>query len=212
MEDSSSIMNGFVEQLLSINRINSEEIIREALAKTNRFADVEELIVNALTLIGDGWDQGTYSLAQVYMSGVICEEIVEKLLPEVNIERIAYPKIGIGVFLDHHALGKRIVKSVVKSNGYEIIDFGHGLNVDEIVEKSVEHEIDVLLISTLMLPSALKIIQVRERFEKLNLKTKIIVGGAPFRFDEGLWKRVKADADGKNATDIIAIIESVVQY
>ena len=211
MEGSNATMNAFVEQLLSINRIHSEDIIREVHAKTNHFADVEDLIVNALILIGDGWDKGTYSLAQVYMSGVICEEIVEKLLPEANIKRIAYPKIGIGVFLDHHALGKRIVKSVVKSSGYEIIDFGHGLNVDEIVEKTVENGIDVLLISTLMLPSALKIVQVRDRFEKLNLKTKIIVGGSPFRFDEGLWKRVKADADGKNATDIIAIIESVVQ-
>lgn len=110
-----------------------------------------------MKIIGDGWEVGEYSLAQVYMAGVICEEIFDKLFPESEIKRIDMPKIAICVYLDHHALGKRIVKSVIRSNGYEIIDLGEGLNAEDLVTACLENKIDILLISTLMLSSALKI-------------------------------------------------------
>lgn len=200
----------FLAELLSMNRIGSEKVLREVVEQRHSFGDVEQVITDTLALIGEGWEVGDYSLSQIYMSGVICEEIIERMLPEFRIERKNSPKIGIGVLIDHHALGKRIVKSVVQAEGFEIFDFGDGLSVDEIVAKTMSYRIDVLLVSTLMLPSALKIKGIRERFDALGLKTKLVVGGAPFRFDGSLWQQVGADADGKNATAVIPVIERLV--
>lgn len=200
----------FLDALLSIDRIGSETVLREIMVTTGSFGEVEQIITETLAIIGAGWEDGDYSLSQIYMSGVICEEIIERMLPEFRMERKNSPKIGIGVLIDHHALGKRIVKAVVQAEGFEIFDFGYGLSVDEIVDKTMAYRIDVLLVSTLMLPSALKVKGIREQFDQRGLTTRLIVGGAPFRFDSSLWQQVGADADGKNATAVIPIIERLV--
>ena len=203
------VSNEFRNALLQINRTRTGQLFEEYYMKGSDFRLLEAMTIDALEQIGLGWESGKYSLAQVYMSGVICEELVDRYLPRVDVKRQNIPKIAIGVLLDHHALGKRIVYSMVRASGFEIIDFGAGLSVEEIVEKTVSEQIEVLLISTLMLPSALKVKQVKELLNVAGASVKIVVGGAPFRLDETLWKSVDADAFGKTASDIIPIIEQM---
>jgi methanogenic corrinoid protein MtbC1 len=60
-----------------------------------------------------------------------------------------------------------------------------------------------------MLPSALKVKRIQE--ETKGLKTKIIVGGAPFRLDPELWKEVGADGYCKDASEIFNMLEEVME-
>ena len=206
---SEQVSNEFLNALLQINRTKAALLFEECYKGDANFRTLEAMTIDALEQIGLGWESGKYSLAQVYMSGVICEELVDRYLPRVDVKRQNVPKIAIGVLLDHHALGKRIVYSMVRASGFEIIDFGAGLSVEELVEKTLSEQIEVLLISTLMLPSALKVKQVKELLNGTGASAKIVVGGAPFRLDETLWKTVNADAYGKTASDIIPIIEQM---
>lgn len=201
----------FMEALLTLDREEIFGIAEVIYSKEGNLAMLEHVVVESLTQIGDGWEAGDYSLAQVYMAGVLCEETIDKYIKATFTNRKDLPKLAIGVLLDYHALGKRIVVSVVKANGYQIIDLGQGLGIEEIVDKAISEEVDILMISTLMLPSALKIKLVKERLRALDSDIKIIAGGAPFRFDTELWKKVEADADGKNATDIVSILERLVE-
>lgn len=204
-------VNQFMEALLTLDREEVFDIAEAIYSEELSLATLEHVVVESLTRIGDGWEVGEYSLAQVYMAGVICEETIDKYITATFTGRKELPKLAIGVLLDHHALGKRIVLSVVKANGYEIVDLGQGLGVEEIVDKATSEKVDILMISTLMLPSALKIKLVKERLRELGSDIKIIVGGAPFRFDTELWNKVEADADGKNATDVVSILERLVE-
>ena len=206
---SEQISDELLNALLQINRTRAALIFEECYKGHFDFRSLEAMTIDALEQIGRGWESGKYSLAQVYMSGVICEELVDRYLPRVDVKRQNVPKIAIAVLLDHHALGKRIVYSMVRASGFEIIDFGAGLSVDELVEKTLSEQIEVLLISTLMLPSALKVKQVKEHLNKAGATVKIVVGGAPFRLDETLWEAVDADAFGRTASDIIPIIEQM---
>lgn len=47
-------------------------------------------------------------------------------------------------------LAKRIVYSVLRAAGFELLDFGLALSVDEMVHKTIENQVEILLISTLM--------------------------------------------------------------
>ncbi len=204
------IIEQFESALLQIDRIKASEIFERCYQEGSSFDVLEKLAITSLERIGEGWEKGSISLSQVYMSGIICEELIEKYLPDMEVKRKDIPKIAIGVLQDYHALGKRIVYSVLRTAGFEIVDFGHGLSIDDLVQKTVENKIEILLISTLMLPSALKVKVVKDKLIAMGLNTKIIVGGAPFRLDSNLYKQVGADADGKNATDIVGIIEKLV--
>jgi len=201
----------FENALLQINRIKAAEIFEKCFLEDSSFDVLEILVISTLEKIGFGWEDGSTSLSQVYMSGIICEELIDNYMPKMSEKRKEIPKMAIAVLMDHHALGKRIVYSVVRASGFELMDFGHGLSVEDLVMKTLENNIEILLISTLMLPSALKVKLVKEKLIEKGANTKIIAGGAPFRFDRNLWKAVGADADGKNASDITRTIDTLLK-
>ena len=206
MDTSGQVAVAFEKALLQIDRMKAAKIFEEYYVQGNSFENLEKIIIQSLEKIGNNWEAGTISLAQVYMSGVICEELIDSYLPKMLIERKKVPRMAIAVLLDHHALGKRIVCSMLRSGGYEVLDFGQGLGIRELVDKTIENNIEILLISTLMLPSALKIKAVIEQLHERGVHPKVVVGGAPFRLDTNLWQTVGADADGKNASSIIETI------
>lgn len=211
MDSIDAIVTNFETALLQINRVKAAGIFDDCLSQGNGFALLETLVIRSLERIGSNWENGSVSLSQVYMSGIICEELIDSYMPRFNIQRKNNSKLAIGVLQDNHALGKRIVYSILRASGSNIVDFGHGLSVSALVQKTIENNIDILLISTLMLPSALKVREVRELLSSEGASTKIIVGGAPFRLDTNLWRIVGADAYGNNASSAIEIIEEMVR-
>lgn len=200
------IVADFKSALLNIDRIKAAEIFKDIYAEDQSFESLEHLTAKSLEKIGDEWENGQVSLSQVYMSGVISEELIENYLPDDEVFYNDNIKIAIGVLQDYHGLGKKIIYSVLKAGGYKIIDFGEGLTVEEIVNKTLKNDINILLISTLMLSSALKVKNVVDILRDNNSPVKVIVGGAPFRLDNDLWQKVDADFDGKNGSRVLKIL------
>jgi methanogenic corrinoid protein MtbC1 len=197
----------FKEALLSTDEEKAGEIMVEAGGRLHSLAFLEEVLVPALDDIGAGWEQGEYALSQVYMSGRICETIVDKLMPEESGERKEEPKMALVLLNDYHALGKRIVYSTLRAGGYNVADYGR-MDPDQLLEKLEEEDIELVLISVLMYSSALQVKQVVEALSKNKPKIKIAVGGAPFRLDRQLWQEVGAHAVGYTATDVLEIVRS----
>lgn len=168
-----------------------------------------ELIQRVLEEVGRSWEQGRYSLAQVYMGGVICEEAVRKILPETLMENPSLPRVGTAVFLDYHGLGMKIVSSLVRSAGYPLRDAGLGAGVEEILAFVEEEKIQILLLSVLMLPSALAVKSLAEQMARRCPGVKIVVGGAPFRFNTELWREVGAHRMGRNGAEIFGILQDL---
>jgi methanogenic corrinoid protein MtbC1 len=209
MYNKSLISRNLEQALLTMDQEMAEDIIFDSIKMEPPIVTAGELITSTLTRIGDAWEEGSLSLSQVYMSGIICEKIIDKILPPKSPDRKSQPKMAIGVFEDFHFLGKRIVYSTLRASGFELLDLGGGLSLESIVSKVREENIEILLISVLMLPSALRIKKLKEKLADTNVK--IIVGGAPFRFDENLWEEVGADYCGKDSSDALEIVKRIVE-
>ncbi len=199
----------FEKALLSIDRISARAIFSQYLNEIDAINSVQELITSSLESIGDKWSEGEISLAQVYMSGRITEELVDSVLPPSKKTYLEQPNIAITTLDDFHFLGKRIVYSILRSSGFKVMDFGR-TTVNELVKSLKENSIQILLVSVLMLNSALKIKELIERLDDQNIAPKIIVGGAPFRMDPDLWNRVGADGSGINASDAIRLVTDFI--
>jgi methanogenic corrinoid protein MtbC1 len=204
MKNIDNLVQDLERSLLVMDKHACEELIKTVIHSYSVDEILGDLFVKTLGKIGQGWEDGTYSLSQVYMSGRICEELIDKVLPAAQIHLKSQPKTAICVLSDYHLLGKRIIYSSLRASGFDLLDFGHGLQVDDLVKNTIENEIKILMISTLMLPSALKIKSLKEKL--INTDVKIVVGGAPFFFDQNLWKEVGADAVGFNGKDALDII------
>ena len=196
--------------LLSIDRLAVKDILTQPYPNLSSYQVVEELVVPALESIGAGWETGVYSLSQVYMSGRICEEMVDLILPASDQTRVSQPKLAIVVFEDYHHLGARIVYSVLRASGFELLNYGH-MDLDTLVKHVLEDQVKILLISVLMLPSALRVKDLRARLGSIGATPKIVVGGAPFRYDQQLWREVGADAFGSNAVEAVDIVHRLIE-
>jgi methanogenic corrinoid protein MtbC1 len=198
----------FQNALLALDRIAARNVVRQIQTKQSPVQIVDTLIRPVLERIGAGWERGEIALAQVYMSGRICEEIVDLLLPPRSPDRKGQPHLAIASLEDYHALGKRIVYSMLRSGGFDLLDHGQ-MKADALAHRAAQDEIEVLLISVLMFPSALRVRDVRRTLDEIAPGTKIVVGGAPFLFDDQLWQRVGADAMGRTAADAAGIVYRV---
>jgi methanogenic corrinoid protein MtbC1 len=191
--------------LVALDRPRIEALFGAAASRDGAMRAIEELMVPALIRLGEEWDSGQIALSQIYMSSRICEDIVERRLPPMAAERKSHPRMAIAVLSDYHTLGKRIVLSVMRAIGFEVLDYGH-MDVDALIKRVLADKVEILLISVLMLPAALKVRAVRAGLEAGNARVQIAVGGAPFLFDPQLWREVGADAVGRNAADAVAIV------
>ncbi len=196
------------EGLVSVDRTGVDKILREAVEEKG-ITGMGETLMYALEKVGANWESGEVSLAQVYMSGVICEEILKTLLSESDRTDESLPVIGAAVYLDHHSLGMKIVSSLVRNYRYPVFDLGTGVDAEKIISKIREYKIQILLVSVLMFPSALAVQELSSRMSRECPEVPIVVGGAPFRLDRNLYKKVGACRGAGNAGEIFGILENL---
>jgi len=203
-------VQNFEQALLAFDRVASSELISQGAKQVGALSCVEQLVVPALEHIGHEWEQGNLALSQVYMSGKICEELVDAILPPASPQRIDQPAMAIALLADYHSLGKMIVRSALRASGFELQDFGR-VEAEELFDQVVEQGVRILLISVLMLPSALQVKRVTERLRAAGTGVRVVVGGAPFRLDPQLWREVGADAMGKDSAEAIAVVHRLMR-
>lgn len=208
MEELKELSEKLERAFLMLDKTGATKIIDDSLHLGTPIDIAGELISRTLQKIGDSWEEGKLALSQVYMSGIISEELMDKVLPPKSPSRISQPKMAIATFEDFHLLGKRIIYSTLRASGFELIDLGGGLSVEKLLEIIEIEKIKILLLSVLMLPSALRIKDLKKRLAGSDVK--LIVGGAPFRFDPHLWKEVGADGFGMDSTEAITIVNKLI--
>jgi trimethylamine corrinoid protein len=189
------------------NGISAEDIVFKVVIPA-----VEEMMSN-ITRDPDA------NLAQHFMTAQIAAEVTEKMLT-----RFAHPPEIIGRVVigtaagDLHSLGKRIVMGCLKALMVEVIDLGVNVPAEKFVAAALEHDAQVIAISAMMVHTATGengARHVRKLLKERGLENRfrIVVGGAPYRFDNELYKTVGADGwapDGVNAgRTIIDLINEV---
>jgi trimethylamine corrinoid protein len=67
------------------------------------------------------------------------------------------------------------VYSLVRAGGYDLLEYGHGITAGEVVKRAQQDNVEILLLSTLMLCSALHVKEVRKLLDEADSHTKIVV-------------------------------------
>ena len=152
------------------------------------------------------------NLAQHFMTAQIASEVTDLMLPRFRAAPRAVGRVVIGTARgDMHSLGKRIVMGCLKAQMVETIDLGVNVPPERFVDEAVARDAHVIGISAMMSHTARGndgCLAVRRLLVERGLEQRfrVIVGGAPYRFDPGLYRTVKADAfaeDGVTAGKVI---------
>ena len=152
------------------------------------------------------------NLAQHFMTAQIAAEVTEAMLQKFRHPPELIGRLVIGTaYGDLHSLGKRIVSGCLKALMVDVIDLGVNVSAERFVDEAVLHDAQVIGISAMMVHTAMgdngcKRVRQILRDRGLEDRVRIIVGGAPYRFDETLYRSVGADAwapDGVSAGKVI---------
>ncbi|NOQ94455.1 MAG: cobalamin-binding protein [Methylophaga sp.] len=152
------------------------------------------------------------NLAQHFMTAQIAAEITEKMLAKFESPPEIIGRVIIGTsYGDLHSLGKRIVMGCLKSMMVDVVDLGVNVKAETFVDAAVAQDAQIIAISSMMVHTATGeegSLKVRSLLKERGLedKIKLVVGGAPYRFDHELYNKVGADswaADGVTAAKII---------
>lgn len=196
--------------LLTVDRTRAREIFMKGVHTDGSLPFMENLVGEVFDRIGLAWESGRIALSQVYMAGRICEELSLSVLPSEHPDRKNDPHIAIALFEDHHTLGKRMVVSVLRTEGYAVSDWGQ-VNLESVLARLRREPVEVLMVSCLMLSSALRIQKLTKAIQNEKLPVKVVVGGAPFRFDPTLWMEVGADAMGATASQASSLVRRITE-
>jgi methanogenic corrinoid protein MtbC1 len=152
------------------------------------------------------------NLAQHFMAAQIAAEVTEKMIARFKKPPEIIGRIVIGTaFGDLHTLGKRIVGGCLRSMMFDVTDLGVNVPAEAFVDAAVAGKATVIGISAMMVHTARGpdgCLKVRRILKERGLEDQIrvIVGGAPFRYDPALYQTVQADAwaeDGITAGKVI---------
>lgn len=198
----STLRSEYTDAILDTDRDRALQVIRSAQeAGTTPEEVLGGIVIPAIDALqnADGQD-GSISLAQHFMVAQISTAVVDQLLPLFNSPPKAVGRVVIGsAHGDFHGLGKRIVAGCLRARMYEVVDLGLNVPATVFVDAAVSHGCEVIAISSMMVHTAsgqMGCRRVRQilRERGLEKEIKVMVGGAPFRYDDGLYREVGADA------------------
>ena len=161
-----------------------EEDLKESLNLYDRTLDIiEGPLMDGMKKVGELFGDGKMFLPQVVKSARVMKKGVSYLTPYINSEKDGEftrdGKILIATVKgDVHDIGKNIVGVVLSCNNFEVIDLGVMVPCEEIIDKAIKENVDIIGLSGLITPSLSEMITVAKEMEKRNLNIPLIIGGA----------------------------------
>ena len=169
---------------------------------------INEYIIPALDVVGDGFENNKIFLPQLLMSAdsakaafdEIKAHIVLQGVPQVKGEKI----IIATVEGDIHDIGKNIVKVLLQNYGFDVIDLGKDVKCERVLEEAIKQNVKLVGLSALMtttVPNMEKTITLLHE----NTDAKVFVGGAVLTRDYA--KMINADYYAKDAMESVRIAQ-----
>lgn len=193
-------------------------IIEEAKSETTKLLEckepleiINEYIIPALDLIGERYEKGDIFLPQLIRSAETVKssfESIKKKINKVSSADITKGKIMLATVKgDIHDIGKNIVKVLLESYNYEIIDLGKNVSTEIILEEAIKHNIKLVGLSALMTTTVKSMEEIIVALRRTNPNIIIMVGGAVL--NENYANMINADYYAKDAKGAVEIARRI---
>ena len=209
------MLNELRDALINLDIDKTLELVKKAIDQGFKPIEIINSMAEGMRVIGDMFERGDYFISDLIVASEIFKEVMKILEPLVMKEKEVVKPIGrviLGtVEGDIHDIGKNLVATMLRVNGFELIDLGVDVPPQKFVEAVKQYNPDIVGMSALLTSTMINMKKVIEALEKEGLrdKVKVIVGGAPIT--EEFAKRIGADAYGENAIVAVDICKKLVE-
>lgn len=183
---------------------------KEELQNTEPLELINKVIIPALNVVGKDYETGKIFLPQLIQSAETTKKAFEavKQCFSGSADQEKGPVLMATVEGDIHDIGKNIVKVVLESYGYRIIDLGKDVKVEKVVEAWHKYQPKAIGLSALMTTTVLSMERTIESLRKEQCTCPIWVGGAVLT--EDIAKNIGADYYAEDAMASVALLEKLI--
>jgi methanogenic corrinoid protein MtbC1 len=161
----------------------------------------------AMDVIGDRFAAGEAFIPELIMAGEIMSGVSDRLKPHLTAmateEKLGVVVIGT-VQGDIHDIGKDIVVTMLDIAGFDVIDLGVDVKIEEFVATAREKGAQIIAMSCLLTSAIDSMKKVVAATHEADLNgTKLMIGGAPIT--EQVVAYTGADGYGKDAVEAVEL-------
>lgn len=168
----------------------------------------------AISEVGERFHRQEIFLPHVVMAADAMQAAVDILHQSMSSEDVQKSKLGTIVLGtvegDLHDIGKNIVMMMLVAAGFEVVDLGRDVKVDDFVRRAREVSADIIAVSSLMTTTMPYQREVIEELKRLELRDtfKVIIGGGPVT--QGWANTIGADGYGEDASEAVNVVKRLL--
>lgn len=167
---------------------------REALESKNPWEVINEGLIPGMKEVSRLWDEGVYFLPHVMLAAdamnvgiALCEQKMGKAM-EKRAKVVTHTAEG-----DIHDIGQVIVNALLNSAGFEVINLGADVPVEEVVDACRLHNPVMVTGTALMTTTMTAFPKIAAQLQLLGIDIPFVCGGGAVNeefvtsFDLGIW-------------------------
>ena len=167
---------------------------------------MNDLLIPALTKVGDLFEEKVYFLPQLIRSAETMEAAFSVLEPRLAADREdaagRKPTVVIATVQgDIHDIGKNIVALMLRNHGFAVIDLGKNVSAETIAAEAQNHHADIVALSALMTTTMERMEEVIGLLRERGLPCRVMVGGAVVT--QAYADQIGADGYSADATQAV---------
>jgi corrinoid protein of di/trimethylamine methyltransferase len=166
----------------------------------------------AMEVIGEKFTDGSVFIPEVLLSARAVNEALKVLEPHLKgAAKTSGGKIMIGTVRgDLHDIGKNMVITMLKGVGFDTIDLGVNVKVEDFVKRVYDEKPDILGMSALLTTTMPQVKDVIDALAEAGLRDKvtIMVGGAPV--NQKFADDVGADGYAHDAGEAVTLVKRLI--
>lgn len=187
------------------------ELTKNLLSSVDPLEIVNNEIIPALNIVGDGFEKKTVYLPQLLMSAEAAKSAFEVIKASMSGKEKAGTKgviVIATVYGDIHDIGKNIVKLLLENYGFDVVDLGKDVPPEIIAKTAIKLRAPLVGLSALMTTT---VPAMEETIKLLREKApwcKIVVGGAVLTKEYA--DKIGADKYAKDAMESVRYAEEII--
>jgi len=199
-----------------VDMAEEETVILAKEVVTNRFdayEAIEKGLAGGMDRAGKLFEEEEYFIPELLMCSDAMYAGLDILKPHLKIDAQAEKcKVVIGVVEgDTHDIGKNLVKIMLETSGFEVIDLGRDIPPAAFVTKAKEVGARIIALSTLMTTTMDGMADVIRLLKEENIREEVVVmvGGGPI--SQAFADRIGADGYARDASEAARLAQRLVQ-
>ena len=189
-----------------------KQLVENSLAENIPVGKIlNEGLIAGMNVVGEKFKNNEFHIPEVLIAARAMKsgmELIRPLLAESGIEPVGTVAIGT-VKGDLHDIGKNLVMMMLEGAGFEIIDLGIDVTVDQFIS-AIDDGAQVIAMSALLTTTMPTMKTVIDEIEEAGLRehVKIMIGGAPIT--QGYADEIGADGYARDAASGVDVAKQLL--